>query len=129
MELVLQGEWPKREKIVKTRLHATLQRCSQVPSLKDMCNVLIPLIQDPWKNDTLNSIFTSSQITDEEGMQCLVTYEWFLYFTFIPAFNYVQAETWEVVRIRVDTLVESKCEKHALALLKVCLRYGCNGAI
>lgn len=42
---------------------------------------------------------------------------------YIPAIAYISSETWEVVRVRVDTLIESRIEKYAFDVLKVCIRY------
>ncbi|XP_064096133.1 mucin-17-like isoform X2 [Macrobrachium nipponense] len=103
LRLVLQGQWPGLAQIVKTRLGVTLQRCSKVSVLEPLCRTLLPLVSDPWGHQT-KTILSEAEITDEE------------------AINYVTSETWEVVRVRVDTMVESRCEKLALLVLRVCVR-------
>ncbi|XP_068249547.1 serine-rich adhesin for platelets-like isoform X2 [Palaemon carinicauda] len=103
LRLVLQGQWPGLAQIVKTRLGVTLQRCSKVSVLEPLCRTLLPLVSDPWGHQT-KTILSEEEITDEE------------------AINYVTSETWEVIRVRVDTMVESRCEKLALLVLRVCFR-------
>ncbi|KAK8389574.1 hypothetical protein O3P69_008937 [Scylla paramamosain] len=103
LRLILQGEWPGLAQIVKTRLGVTLQRCSRVAVLQPLCRTLLPLVSDPWGHTT-KTIFSDSEVQDEE------------------AIKYISNETWEVVRVRVDTMVESRCEELAFRVLKVCIR-------
>ncbi|XP_045102614.1 mucin-17-like isoform X1 [Portunus trituberculatus] len=103
LRLILQGEWPGLAQIVKTRLGVTLQRCSRVAVLQPLCRTLLPLVSDPW-GQTTKTIFSDSEVQDEE------------------AIKYISNESWEVVRVRVDTMVESRCEELAFRVLKVCIR-------
>ncbi|XP_053636193.1 serine-rich adhesin for platelets isoform X2 [Cherax quadricarinatus] len=103
LRLVLQGEWPGLAQIVKTRLGVTLQRCSRVGVLQPLCRTLLPLVSDPW-GQTTKTIFSDTEIQDDE------------------AIRYISNETWEVVRVRVDTMIESRCEELAFRVLKVCIR-------
>ncbi|CAL4107911.1 unnamed protein product, partial [Meganyctiphanes norvegica] len=106
LRLVLYGEWTGLAQIVKTRLQAILQKCSRVGVLEPLCRTLLPLVNEPWGHPTLKAIFSGTQeIADEEVIK------------------YIEAETWEVIRVRVDTMMESKkCEDLAFRILKVCLR-------
>ncbi|XP_042226561.1 uncharacterized threonine-rich GPI-anchored glycoprotein PJ4664.02-like isoform X2 [Homarus americanus] len=105
LRLVLQGEWPGLAQIVKTRLGVTLQRCSRVAVLQPLCHTLLPLVSDPWGHTTKTIFFDSdSEVQDSE------------------AIKYISNETWEVVRVRVDTMIESRCEELAFRVLKVCIR-------
>ncbi|KAK3873423.1 hypothetical protein Pcinc_021556 [Petrolisthes cinctipes] len=103
LRLILQGEWPALAQIVKTRLGVTLQRCSRVVVLQPLCRTLLPLVSDPW-GLTKSTIFLNKELDDNE------------------AIAYISGETWEVVRVRVDTLIESRIEKYAFDVLKVCIR-------
>ncbi|XP_045603213.2 LOW QUALITY PROTEIN: serine-rich adhesin for platelets [Procambarus clarkii] len=103
LRLVLQGEWPGLAQIVKTRLGVTLHRCSRVAVLQPLCRTLLPLVSDPW-GQTTKTIFSDSEVQDNE------------------AIKYISNETWEVVRVRVDTMIESRCEELAFRVLKVCIR-------
>ncbi|XP_050737679.1 mucin-17-like isoform X2 [Eriocheir sinensis] len=103
LQLILQGEWPGLAQIVKTRLGVTLQRCSRVAILQPLCRTLLPLVSDPWGHTT-KTIFSDSEISDEEAVK------------------YISNESWEVVRVRVDTMIESRCEELAYRVLKVCIR-------
>lgn len=55
------------EKIVKTRLKATLQRCTRDPLIQSQCRTLLPLVTDPWGHQTLKAIFAGSYVSDEES--------------------------------------------------------------
>ncbi|XP_063598233.1 uncharacterized protein LOC134774766 [Penaeus indicus] len=104
LRLILQGEWPGLAQIVKTRLGVTLQRCSKVAILDPLCRTLIPLVSDPWGHPTLKAILSEAEVEDSE------------------ASKYISNESWEVVRVRVDTMVESRCEELAFRVLKICVR-------
>ncbi|XP_042879098.1 mucin-17-like isoform X2 [Penaeus japonicus] len=104
LRLILQGEWPGLAQIVKTRLGVTLQRCSKVAILDPLCRTLIPLVSDPWGHPTLKAILSETEVEDSE------------------ASKYISNESWEVVRVRVDTMVESRCEELAFRVLKICVR-------
>lgn len=44
-------------------------------------------------------------------------------YIYFSAVKYICDETWDVVRVRVDTMIESRCEELAFRVLKVCIRY------
>ncbi|KAB7496756.1 Toll-interacting protein [Armadillidium nasatum] len=99
------GEWPTLNKIVKTRLKATLQRCNKDERLKQICDSLLPLVTDPWGHPTLKAILAGSPVSDKEVEE------------------YILEETWPIFRVRINTLVEQRCEKIAFNVLKECMRY------
>lgn len=73
---MLQGEWPALAQVVKTRLHVTLQRCSQVDVLQPLCSSLIPLVSDPW-GQTTKIIFSDSEVQDSDGKCVIVIVKYF----------------------------------------------------
>ena len=67
LKLVLQGEWPGLQRIVKTRISTSLHRCSQDAVLSPLINPLLPLVSSPWEAPQLKLVLDSDKVTPEEG--------------------------------------------------------------
>jgi len=67
LKLVLKGDWPELQKIIKTRLSTSLQKCGRSSELSDFVVPLIPLVSDPWESAPLTLVLNSEDISDDEG--------------------------------------------------------------
>ena len=67
LELVLQGDWPSLQRIVKTRLSTSLHRCCKDPILDAVIGPLLPLVSNPWEGEALKLVLDSDSDTSEEG--------------------------------------------------------------
>ena len=73
LQYLLQGDWTLLEASFREKFTVVLQKILMEISKTDKeasskCELLIKLVNDPWKNSTLNKILHSLSPTDIEGM-------------------------------------------------------------
>ncbi|CAH0392526.1 unnamed protein product [Bemisia tabaci] len=110
--LVLRGDWPRLAPVIQTHLLVLLQKCLKYLKAKhadsssiSRCSSLMNLVSDPWGHDTLSKLIHGEETTDKEVME------------------YCQAEKGDLIMIRLELLIVSKCEDMALNLAGAAVRW------
>ncbi|XP_039297347.1 serine-rich adhesin for platelets [Nilaparvata lugens] len=109
LHMILKVEWKRMNKAIKTHLMVTVTRCQRELDRRNinglciaLCNNLISIMNDPWDIKTLTDIIQGNQHTYQEVQK---------YFT---------SENGVLIVMRIEALVDSKCEDFALRLADTC---------
>ncbi|XP_022190091.2 uncharacterized protein LOC111048503 [Nilaparvata lugens] len=113
LHLILKADWKHVSKASKTHLMVTVTRCHRELDMKKnpyglctaLCVNLINIINDPWDVKVLTDIIHGNQPINQEAQK---------YFTY---------ENGVLVVMRIEALVDSKCEDFALRLADSCQQF------
>lgn len=147
LRLVLRADWKNVSKATKTHLSTTLTRIiadlthgKRFFSILPQCRVLESVINDPWEHTVLKKIF-QDDIVDIDGQSVshlfdnshsisysyifrillITSFSYFIFLVVTDLIDYFHFENGKVIVIRLEILLESKCEEFASRLSKACL--------
>lgn len=129
---MLIADWTHASKAIKTcllnnihRVISTLTSSKNHSSILQQCRLLESVVNKPWEDEVLNKIFNSEEV-DIDGLSALFTeyraylynFNSFLYSRPAELIDYFHSECATVIIVRLEILLDSKCEDFAIRLSK-----------